>query len=59
MGLLSGFDNSTGWAILQKNTPAIETAYASTTSSASDIAYFKSVASPSRHRRRCSATTAR
>lgn len=45
MGVLSGIDNLTGWALLQKNSPAIEKAYASDGSSASDIAYFKSVAS--------------
>jgi hypothetical protein len=44
MGILSGIDNITGWALLQKNGPAIETAYAATSSSATDIAYFKSVA---------------
>lgn len=45
MGVLSGIDNFTGWALLQKNGPAIEKAYAAGSSSASDIAYFKSVAS--------------
>ena len=45
MGLLSGFDNITGWNLLQKNTAAIEKAYAASGSDASDIAYFKSVAS--------------
>jgi hypothetical protein len=44
MGVLSGIDNITGWALLQKNGPAIEKAYASTNSSVTDIAYFKSVA---------------
>jgi len=44
MSLLSGFDNITGWAVLQKNGAAIEKAYAADSSSASDIAYFKSVA---------------
>jgi hypothetical protein len=44
MGILAGFDNLTGWALLQKNGPAIEKAYASDSSSASDIAYFESVA---------------
>ena len=44
MGLLSGFDNSTGWTLLQKNGAAIEKAYAADSSSATDIAYFKSVA---------------
>ena len=44
MGVLSGIDNITGWALLQKNSPAIEKAYAADSSSASDIAYFKSVA---------------
>jgi hypothetical protein len=44
MSLLSGFDNLTGWALLQKNSAAIEKAYAADSSSASDIAYFKSVA---------------
>ena len=45
MGLLSGFDNLTGWTLLQTNTAAIEKSYAADSSSASDIAYFKSVAS--------------
>jgi len=45
MGVLSGIDNSTGWALLQNNTAPIEAAYAADSSSASDIAYFKSVAS--------------
>ena len=44
MGLLSGFDNSTGWALLQKNGAAIQKAYAADSSSATDIAYFKTVA---------------
>jgi hypothetical protein len=44
MGVLSGIDNFTGWALLQKNSPAIEKAYAADSSSATDIAYFKSVA---------------
>lgn len=44
MGVLSGIDNLTGWALLQKNSAAIETSYAADSSSASDIAYFKSVA---------------
>ena len=44
MGVLSGVDDFTGWALLQKNGPAIEAAYAADSSSASDIAYFKSVA---------------
>ena len=45
MGALSGFDDITGWALLQKNSAALETAYAADSSSASDVAYFKSVAS--------------
>ena len=45
MGLLSGIDNFTGWALLQKNTFAIEKAYAADGSDNSDVAYFKSVAS--------------
>ena len=45
MGLLSGFDNIDGWAVLQKNSSALETAYAASSSSASDIANFQSVAS--------------
>jgi hypothetical protein len=45
MGVLSGIDNFTGWALLQKNSAAIEKAYAAEGSSATDIAYFKSVAS--------------
>lgn len=45
MGLLSGFDTATAWTLLQKNGAAIEKGYAAGTSSASDIAYFKSVAS--------------
>jgi hypothetical protein len=44
MGVLSGIDNITGWALLQKNGPAIEKAYAADSSQGSDIAYFKSVA---------------
>jgi hypothetical protein len=44
MGVLSGIDNITGWALLQKNSAAIEKSYAVGSSSASDIAYFKSVA---------------
>jgi hypothetical protein len=44
MGLLSGFDNYTGWTLLQKNSAAIEKAYASSSTSSSDIAYFESVA---------------
>lgn len=44
MGLLSSFDNITGWTLLQKNTAAIEAAYAADGSDKSDIAYFKSVA---------------
>ncbi len=44
MGVLSGIDNITGWALLQKNSAAIEASYAATSSSAADIAYFKSVA---------------
>lgn len=45
MGVLSGIDNFTGWALLQKNSAGIEKTYAATSSSASDIAYFQSVAS--------------
>lgn len=45
MGLLSGIDNFTGWGLLQKNTAAIEKAYAADGSDNSDVAYFKSVAS--------------
>jgi hypothetical protein len=45
MGLLSGFDNIDGWAVLQKNSSTLETAYAAGSSSASDAAYFQSVAS--------------
>jgi hypothetical protein len=44
MGLLSGIDNQTGWALLQKNGAAIEKAYAADGSSTGDIDYFKSVA---------------
>jgi len=44
MGVLSGIDNFTGWALLQKNSAAIEKSYAADSSSASDIAYFQSVA---------------
>ena len=44
MGVLSGIDNITGWALLQKNSVAIEKAYAADSSSAADIAYFKKVA---------------
>ena len=45
MGVLSGIDNFTGWTLLKKNSASIEKAYAADSSSASDIAYFKSVAS--------------
>lgn len=45
MGLLSGFDNATGWTVLQKGGSAVQAAYAAQDSSAGDIAYFKSVAS--------------
>ena len=45
MGVLSGFDDITGWTLLQKNSAALETAYAADSSSATAIAYFKSVAS--------------
>jgi hypothetical protein len=44
MGVLSGIDDITGWALLQKNSAAIEKSYAATSSSASDIAYFKKIA---------------
>ena len=44
MGLLSGFDNATGWALLQKNSAAIEKTYAASGSDSNDIAHFKSVA---------------
>ncbi len=44
MGLLSGIDDITGWTLLQKNSAAIEKSYMAGSSSASDIAYFKSVA---------------
>jgi hypothetical protein len=44
MGLLSGIDDITGWALLQKNSGAISKSYAAGTSTASDIAYFQSVA---------------
>jgi hypothetical protein len=44
MGLLSGIDNLTGWAVLQKNTASIEKAYAADGSATNDIAYFQSVA---------------
>ncbi len=44
MGLLSGFDSATGWALLQKNSAAIEKAYAASGSDSNDIAHFKSVA---------------
>ena len=43
MGILSGVDDFTGWALLQKNSAAIEKSYAATTSSTSDIAYLKTV----------------
>lgn len=45
MGMLSGVDNFTGWAMLQKNAAAVEKAYAAEGSAATDIKYFKSVAS--------------
>jgi Protein of unknown function (DUF1217) len=44
MGLLSGFDNATGWTLLQKNSAAIEKTYAASGSDANDIAHFKAVA---------------
>jgi hypothetical protein len=44
MSLLSGFDNITGWSILQKNSAAIEKGYASTTSQAAQIAAFEKIA---------------
>jgi hypothetical protein len=44
MGLLSGIDNFTGWALLQKNSTAIEKAYAAGGSDDNDVAYFKKVA---------------
>ena len=44
MGVLSGIDDITGWALLQKNSAAISKSYAAGTSTASDIAYFTSVA---------------
>ena len=44
MGLLSGFDNIDGWAVLQKNSSVLENAYAAGSSSASDIANFQAVA---------------
>jgi hypothetical protein len=44
MGVLSGIDDITGWALLQKNSGAISKSYAAGTSTASDIAYFQSVA---------------
>jgi hypothetical protein len=43
MGLLSGVDDFTGWALLQNNGEAIQTAYAATTPTASDVTYLKSV----------------
>ena len=45
MGVLSGIDDLTGWTLLQKNSAAIEKSYMAGSSSASDIAYFKSIAS--------------
>ncbi len=44
MGLLSGIDNATGWAVLKKNSAQIEKAYAAEGSAANDIKYFKSIA---------------
>ncbi len=44
MGLLSGIDNFTGWALLQKNSAAIEKAYAAGGSDTNDVAYFQKVA---------------
>ncbi len=44
MGLLSGIDNATGWAVLQRNAASVEKAYAADGSAASDVTYFKSVA---------------
>jgi hypothetical protein len=45
MGALSSFDDIAGWSILQKNSAALETSYAATTTQVSDIAYFQSIAS--------------
>ena len=44
MGLLSGFNDLTGWTLLQKNTAAIEASYAAAGTDKSDIAYFEKVA---------------
>jgi hypothetical protein len=44
MGLLNGIDNITGWAVLQKNSAAIEKTYAAGGSDNSDLAYFTKVA---------------
>lgn len=44
MGLLSGIDNISGWAILQKNSAAIEKTYAADGSDKNDINYFTKVA---------------
>ena len=44
MSLLSSFDNITGWQVLQKNSAAIEKAYASTSNQAAQIAYFEKIA---------------
>ncbi len=43
MGILSGLDDFTGWALLQKNSAAIAKSYTAGTSSAADISYLKSV----------------
>ena len=44
MGLLSGIDNISGWAILQRNSAAIEKAYAADGSDKNDVDHFTKVA---------------
>ena len=44
MGLLSGIDNATGWAVLKKNSAQIEKAYEAEGSAKNDIEYFRKVA---------------
>lgn len=44
MGLLSGIDNISGWAVLQKNGAAIERTYAADGSDKNDVDYFRKVA---------------
>jgi hypothetical protein len=44
MGLLTGIDNISGWAVLQKNSAAIEKTYAADGSDKTDLDYFTKTA---------------